>query len=241
MNELQEILKGVGLEDKEAKIYLSLLKFGSANVSDIADEAGIKRPTAYVILDELRKKGLVLKIPHAKKSIFQAKSPDEFYEQAVSHIDKLESVLPKLRSINPTKKGIKTLYFEGTEGLKEALGYKIKDLKDSVIDGFWAKNSGLPVTTFDIFEQWGKKLEKNLVSIEGVTPEHESTKIYAEKNKKLILAPLNDYSSDISIEATKNFIRIVDPHELKAIIIENPRVVEALKQIFALAKRNYTK
>ena len=58
MNELLNSIKDLGLNDKEAKVYLALLKFGEANVSDIADEAGMKRPTVYVILDEIRKKGL---------------------------------------------------------------------------------------------------------------------------------------------------------------------------------------
>ncbi len=41
------------------------------------------------------------------------------------------------------------------------------------------------------------------------------------------------------IEVTKEFVRIVDGHELKAIIIENPRAVEAMGQIFKLAKEKY--
>jgi predicted DNA-binding transcriptional regulator len=244
MNEIVENLKSIGLEDKEAKIYLALLKFGQANVSDIADEAGIKRPTTYVVLDELRKKGLVLKIPHAKKTIFAAKTPDEFFDQTIANINQFEKILPKLRSMNPSKKAIKTIYFEGTDGLKEALYYRMEELRDTVDEGFFAKNDGtLSQPVMNIFNKWGLDNAKYNIKIGGVTPDHPSTREYPSKFPNLYVdlkfSPLEDYSSDISIEVTKEFVRIIDGHELKAIIIENPRVVEALLQIFKLAKEKY--
>ena len=245
MNEFIASLGHIGLSNKEAKIYIALLKFGGASVSDIADEAGIKRPTAYIILDELRKKGLVIKIPHAKKALFQAKTPDELYEQTILNINQFEKVLPKLRSINPSKKNIKTLYYEGLDGIKEALFYRLSDLKGTTNDGFWAKNDGtITKPIMDLFHKWNISREKYNILISGVTPEHESTREFFEKYKKthqFLQVPQEDYDSDISIEVTDKFVRIIDAHELKAIIIENDRLSKSLKQIFNLAKRNFIK
>jgi sugar-specific transcriptional regulator TrmB len=245
MNEIIASLAHIGLSNKEAKIYLALLKLSEASVSDIADEAGIKRPTTYIILDELRKKGLVIKIPHAKKALFQAKTPDELYEQTVSNINRFEKILPKLRSVNPSKKNIKTLYYEGLRGMKEALLYKLEELKGTTNDGFWAKNDGtITKPMMDLFHRWNISREKNNILITGVTPEHDSTTEFFEKYKqfhKVIRVPQEDYDSDISIEVTDKFVRIIDPHELKAIIIENKRISDTLKQIFKLAKRSFEK
>lgn len=245
MQEIIENLKSIGLEDKEAKIYVALLKFGQATVGDIADEAGIKRPTTYVILDELRKKGLVLKIPDAKKAMFQAKTPDEFFAQTVENISNFEKVLPKLRSMSPSKQAIKTLYFEGVQGIKDALYYRIEDLKDSIDEGFFAKHEGVSNVMVEMQDKWIKDLQKNQIQIGGVTPDHPSTRMYVEKYKGIfnnfLFAPIEDYSADISIEVTNKFVRILDFYDLKAIIIENPRVVRALGQIFKLAKGKYEK
>jgi sugar-specific transcriptional regulator TrmB len=244
MHEIIESLKHLGLTDKESRVYIALLRFTQATVGEIADEAQIKRPTVYVVLDELRKKGLVLKIPHAKKALFQAKTPDELYEQTVSNTNKLSKILPKLRSLNPSSKPIKTLYFEGVNGIKESLYYRIGDLKDSTTYGFWAKNDGgISQPVIDLFNKWSTDISKTNILVSGVTPEHSSTREYVENYKEfykdLTIAPIEDYNSDISIEVTKEFIRIIDGHEMKAIIIENPRIMHALKQIFDLAKRNY--
>lgn len=245
MNEITDSLKKIGLSEKETAVYTALLKYTEASVSDIADEAGIKRPTTYLILDELRKKGMALEIPHAKKSMFQAKTPDELYGEVVSNMHRFEKMLPKLRDISPSRKPIKTLYFEGSAGVKEALYYHMDKLKDSVDDGFFAKNDGLPEKLIEVFDKWNKDREKRGIKMEGITPDHPSTREYIERYKSLhtnvIIAATEDYDSDVSIEVTKEFIRIIDGHEMKAVIIENPRVVHALRQIFALAKRNYTK
>ena len=245
MNNLLESLQKIGLSPKESKIYLSLLSFGSASVSDIADSAGIKRPTAYLILDELRKKGLVLKIPHAKKIIFQAKQPDELYEQATNNLNDFEKALPKLRSINPSPNVVKTFYFEGMEGFKEALNYKSSETGDKELFAFWARNKYLPKTTKDIFKKFNSKLDAQKGKTKIITIKDTESFDYFEQFPKLksgvSLIGEDDYSSDISIEACDNFIRIIDGHELKVVIIENQRVADAIKQIFNLVEKGINK
>jgi predicted transcriptional regulator len=243
MNEILQSLSNLGLTDKESRVYLAILKLGEATVGDISDEAMIKRPTTYLVLDELRKKGMVLKIPYAKKTIFQAKSPDDFYKQAIENIDQFERVLPKMRAMNPRQKSVKTLYFEGLQGLKEALFYRINDLHGEIISGFWAKDSGVEPKTLELLNQWGKQNQKNKNVLTGITPDHESIRklkeIYPEEYGQITLVPTEEYSSDISIDVTKDFVRIIDPHNLKGIIIENDKVADAIKQIFEIVKKKY--
>lgn len=242
MQEIIENLKSIGLEDKEARVYVALLKFGEANVGDIADEASIKRPTTYIILDELRKKGLVLKIPNAKKIMFQAKTPDEFFEQTVEHVNKFEKLLPKLRSMNPSKKGIKTLYFEGINGVKDALAYNIDSLKDKSLMGFWAKADKITEPMKEIYIKNVQALKKRNVVVKGITPLDESVHVYKEgytpENYQIRSVSKDKYAPDVSIEIADEFVRIVDPIELKAIVIENPRVTDAFRQIFKLIGEN---
>lgn len=242
MQEIIENLKSIGLQDKEARIYMSLLKFGHATVGNIADEAGIKRPTTYVILDELRKKGLVLKIPHAKKVMFQAKTPDEFFDQTVANVNQFEKILPKLRSMNPSKKAIKTLYFEGIDGVKEAIAYNINSLKDKTLIGFWAKADNITEPMKELYLKNVQALKKRNVTVKGITPADESVEIYKKEysleNYHIKTLPKDKYAPDVSIEIADEFVRIVDPIELKAIVIENPRLTDALRQIFKLVEEN---
>ncbi|KKR30424.1 MAG: Transcriptional regulator, TrmB, partial [Parcubacteria group bacterium GW2011_GWC1_39_8] len=73
----EKYLKDIGLSDKEAAVYLALLSFDKALVSDISEKAKIKRPTTYVILETLAKKGLVSESNIGKKTFYIAEPPEK--------------------------------------------------------------------------------------------------------------------------------------------------------------------
>ena len=75
MENLNEVIEKIGLSKKEAKVYLALLRIGQSSASLIAKNSGLKRPTTYLILEDLRKRGFVLKMPGNKKQMFISKSP----------------------------------------------------------------------------------------------------------------------------------------------------------------------
>ena len=61
------ILEILGLSDKEARVYLALLELGTASAQTVSTKSYIKKPTTYLALEELRKKGLLTKLPKAKR------------------------------------------------------------------------------------------------------------------------------------------------------------------------------
>ena len=69
-------LKKLGLNKKEADLYLFLLEKGSATVLEISKEIGISRPTIYRTLRNLQMRELVFSDKEKKKSFFSASSPD---------------------------------------------------------------------------------------------------------------------------------------------------------------------
>lgn len=243
MTEIVESLQKIGLSDKEARVYLALLKIGDATVKDISSEADIKRPTTYLVLEELRQKGLILKIPHVKKAIYQAKNTDGLFGYASENMSAFKRALPKIQSLQTEHNPVKTFYFEGLQGLKDALFYRVNDMKEKTITGFFSKDPGLSKSVLDIFTKFNKALIERNTIVNGITPEgpdqRKYQKEYPEFYKNLSFAPQEDYSAEISIEATDDFIRIIDGVEMKAVIIESKRVADAVKQIFNIVKRGY--
>lgn len=125
---LDRELIDLGLSPKEAKVYLSLLELGRASAQAIADRAGLVRPTTYVILEALARKGLASKVsgPEAKKLMFAAEAPERlqhFLERQQFEIEQrrrsLEQLLPSLRSRQLAgEERPRVRMFEGKEGLK---------------------------------------------------------------------------------------------------------------------------
>lgn len=54
-----EKLKNLGLNEKEARVYLAALELGEASVQEIAQKSGVKRVTAHVAIEKLKTEGLL--------------------------------------------------------------------------------------------------------------------------------------------------------------------------------------
>lgn len=139
MKDLIKALATFGLSDKEALIYLTLYKLDEATAYQVAKESGLKRPTVYVLLDELRHKGLVLLTPYPKKQLYRAKDLYEFMDERSYLVRNSASLLlrslPKL--INNSSK---VLTFSGAD-FRTGLSY---GLTKSRGQSFLALYAGLP-------------------------------------------------------------------------------------------------
>lgn len=59
MENLEKTLEKIGLNEKEASLYLATLNLGEAPMSRLSKEAGLKRTTAYQIFRGLEKRGIM--------------------------------------------------------------------------------------------------------------------------------------------------------------------------------------
>ena len=118
--DILEVLSQIGLNDKESQVYLGLLELGTATVHPIANKAGIKRPTAYLILDDLQKKGLVSVVPREKKVMYTAESPEKIINDLQKKQELVKRFLPNMLALYNTKKDKpQVLLFEGKEGVAQ--------------------------------------------------------------------------------------------------------------------------
>src|SRR5262245_42395848 len=114
-----EILERIGLNQKEASVYMALLELGTASVNPIANKARIKRPTTYLVLDQLQQKGIVSVVPRAKKALYTAESPDKLISDLQKKEELLKRSMPSLLAMyNARKEKPQVQLFEGLEGVK---------------------------------------------------------------------------------------------------------------------------
>jgi|SRR3989344_5366898 len=116
--DIELALKECGLNDKEAKIYISLLQVGISPVSRIAEKSQIQRTTTYHVLKSLKEKGLVSFIVKDKKTYFEATHPTKLINSLKEKEKKINQILPNLIEIKESaiNKPKVTLY-EGKSGL----------------------------------------------------------------------------------------------------------------------------
>lgn len=102
-------LQQLGFSEKQVKVYLASLGIGPAPVQRIAEKAGVKRATTYVMIASLLEHGLMVCLESGKKVCYAARSPKQLVtliETEKSRLTEKErlvsEVLPDLLSLHAT-------------------------------------------------------------------------------------------------------------------------------------------
>ena len=93
---IEQVLETIGLNEKEAKVYLASLKMGEDSAYNLAQRSGLKRSTVYFILEKLKKHGLVAIKKTPKVTFYSVISPTKLLLKIEKQKDTLEKILPEL-------------------------------------------------------------------------------------------------------------------------------------------------
>lgn len=236
MEHLVTHLKELGLTEKQARVYIALVELGRGTAYAIAKQADIKRPITYVILDELRLKGLALKVPHSKKQLFIAREPSELFALQEERLAYAKRALPELLALSREHKGTRMFLFETASDLSRAIAYKEDDLAGKEVLAFYAQSEGKKIPS--VYLEHNERLAKQKTKVRSFVPKHHSLKAF-EKFDKLperttVHLPEKEFSARASIEITDSFVRIFLHRDRKVLIIENKDLTDTLRQIFEI-------
>lgn len=129
-SKILEYLEQLDLSETEALLYLKLLETGPISLRDLAQTTGLKRTTAYLHVDLLVEKGLVMKIVKGSQKQVAANPPAESIEFLVK--SKLETatmmntqfptMLQELTKSIPQGKDVgnaEIKYYKGKSGVRK--------------------------------------------------------------------------------------------------------------------------
>jgi sugar-specific transcriptional regulator TrmB len=112
MKTLAKYLEQLDITENDATVYLSLLKLGASNPSDISKETGIKRARIYDSLKRLIERGFVVQDIERKRPIYLCNNPQllvsELENQITTKTEAIEMIEREL---------IETHAFKGMEGI----------------------------------------------------------------------------------------------------------------------------
>ncbi|MEN9614511.1 MAG: hypothetical protein RLZZ347_818 [Candidatus Parcubacteria bacterium] len=241
---LEKFLQDVGLNEKEAKVYLYLVAVDHASVLDIAKKTLIKRPTVYTTLESLSKKGLVSETTVGKKTHYQAEPPERletYVERRKLELDeqskRLKDIVPQIKSVQ-RESGEKPVvkFFEGKEGVSSANAELFKDVD--------AGETAYFVYPKDLVNEVFSDAERNVYKASRVNNNIKSKTICTSTKYPVTSNDMADrlridsekykLSCDITVLADK--VRIVTLGKSPdAIFIKSKDFSETLKTVFQLA------
>lgn len=158
MEKTLKSLLELGLNEKEARVYLASLELGPATAQQIAAKAVVVRPTAYVAIAGLFKRGLMSQVTRGKKQYFQPEKPDRLAQilemekrQILDREQKLKAALPLLQSLVVTAGNRpEAKFYEGEEGL-ESLRQVFVAAKPKSLDLVVARKTTAPVVESNLW------------------------------------------------------------------------------------------
>lgn len=237
--DISDAIATLGLNDKQTAVYIALLQLGKGGAYVIADKSGLKRPTTYVILEELIQKGLAERIPRARKQQYRAISPEQAFTALEEKLALAKEKLPELLAMtkgSDTK--VSAVYFEGLKGIKQVMEYKQKENKGKEIVGFYATSHDLPKELTEYFAQWNQKNHKLGITMRGIAPDHESLASFRSLDKEagrtMKVVPFQEFSSEVAIDVSGDVVRIQDYKNLQGVAIENADVAKTMREIFEM-------
>lgn len=179
--ETLDLLRRVGLNQYESKVYFSLLHGGPTSASEIGGLADIPRPRTYDVLDKLEKKGLI-RVQPGRPTRFQAADLREAFEflknrkkeqceKEIGELDGIKSKLvDKIKSAKPSGVIDAEDYVWVIKDRKN-IHSKIENLIHSAKDNILiAANDATLGHKLDAFETALRKAKRRGVEIKVVSP-----------------------------------------------------------------------
>ena len=230
-----EILQKLGLNNKESKIYLSLVRSGPATISSISKNTGIHRPIIYNLLPNLKDKGLISVFPKGKQKLYVAESPEKLQTLLSGLSLELESIVPELKSIYQSKdKQPLVKFLEGKEGIIFVFDDLVTSLKRG--DIFYRYSSAKDTKKANDYlpKDYRKKRDQKQLERFVITSEEtaKTKKPRLERDVKVISNKDNPFKYNITQVIYGDKVAFVDYNTETTLIIENPIIAEFQKMIF---------
>ena len=145
IDRLSKELEGIGLSEKESRVYLAALELGPSTAQTIAAKATVNRPTTYIAIESLVKKGLMSSITKGKKRFFVSEPPDKIFrmlddekKELEQKEDKVSKIMDDLKVLSlGSKDRPDVLFFEGIHGI-ERLREHFLNSKVKLIEEFFS-------------------------------------------------------------------------------------------------------
>lgn len=229
-----------GLVEKEARIYIALVELGKATAYAIAKQSGLKRPTVYVVLEELRHKGLINKVPHLKNQTYTAKDPEEFMFEQENKLLEARRALAVLSAKYQKKKASAHL-FEGVREVSAALAYRREELSGQEMYAFYGvsqKGKEVPQIYYDHVSQ----LAAQGTTTKAFAPDDPSLSKFRENEvnvgQEVIVLSSEDYLPEVSVEIAPLYTKIFLHSASQVLVVESREFSGLMKQIFSLLWRS---
>lgn len=244
---LSTILKSFQLSEPEIRLFLKVVELGLQSASNIARVCEMPRNTVRSILDNLVKKGLMLKMNRAKTQYYATETKDNIIrllkhrrlrmdEEIEKQIELVERYGEELSARHWAQSRPKITFYEGLAGLE-----KVYEDTLTTKHGLrsWASYENLHEAMKGYPESYFKRRAQKGIPMRSIHPETPLSVAAQARDKEELrqsaLVPQKQFNWSPEIQVYNNKINITSWKDKLGIIIESKEIADAMRTIFDMS------
>jgi len=231
---LTSVLEQLGLEEKEASVYLALLELGETTATKLSEKTVLDRTLMYQLTTKLVEKGLVSYIIKNNVRYFTAADPDTLLAQLHEKEEQLKSVMPELKARQQlVVPDTKVEVYRGREGIITILKMIVRDGKPYDIFGGAQEACSLFELENTIFV---KRMEK--LRLRGRIIAREEDTFFIGKNEDYRFVPKELLTSTTQMIWGNKTAIFVWSQPYYAIVIDQKEITQSNRAHFEYVWKN---
>jgi sugar-specific transcriptional regulator TrmB len=238
----------IGLTEKEARVYLAALELGSATAQQIAAKATVERPSTYLAIEALKKKGLVSDTKSGKKIIFKAGDPKllNYYiecekRKVLNRGKKVSEIIKSLQTNKGSDEEVHVGMLKGYEGLSAHQDLVIySDDIDQICEVVNLDRSSATIPPELVGES---DIRREITARHKVfsIKQTETSKTTSNSlvNEKLISKKCGEIDASLHVHGDNSVFTVNNDKEPTVVVIESKAIASTLKALFFSAWNNH--
>src|SRR3989344_6775409 len=233
---LIKVLQEVGLSEKAALIYLSLLGKQKLTVSQISRETHVKRATCYEYLDQLLSRDFVVRIPVGKRMFYAAVEPKKIlndFKKKTAHLEQRINEMAALHDAATHKPRV--VFYEGKRELKNIYFDIFKTVAD--VYSIFPAERFFENFTEEEYDELDKEISSYALKSRDLFVAHKHYKKIKEirdkngsENKVDKKLP-SWFTSNVDALIYADKVALISLRDLSAIVIENKDIADLFKNM----------
>lgn len=240
-----KLLEEVGLNEAQARAYVSLISGGSLTPPQLAEKTGVTRTNAYEVLNKLVEMGLAIKDESGVKLNFRPSNPTALEKlienrrnSILSQENRLHAVMPELLNYFYTyseQPGVR--FFQGREGLTKIYEDHLRTRQEV----YFVRTPQDEDYFGDVLYKYMKQRAKLGIKAYGLSPWMQGFVDYARENDTALNRVMNwmpaaSYKSPVEMSVYGDKVSLISfGDEALGMIIESPQIAEAMRELLKLA------
>lgn len=234
--ELKKAIAGLGLDEKEASVYLACLELNGADNADIAKKTKLNRITNYEVLKRLEKHGAVGSYKRRGAKHFLAVDPRILLQQTKEKVAIAEGLLPQLVALtNNLERKPKIYFFEGLEGIKNIYNDSLQSGQEILT---FTNPADLENILGGFMDKYYQERLKRKIRVRGMTPDDKSgveAKLQGPKVMRQVrLFDSKKYFINNEVMIYGDKVAIYSSKDQIGVVIQSQQIVDTVKNIWQM-------